>query len=333
MSSVLDSTRVGFREGLIELAEKRDNIVFISTDSIKVVKGEPFIERWPERVVEVGIAEQNGVAVAAGLASSGMVPYICTYAGFLTMRACEQMRTFVGYPGLKVRFVGANGGLHGGNREGVSHQFIEDIGILRTIPGFTILCPADGGQVKKAIIASVDIDGPVYIRIGSGKEDQIFPEETPFPMDQIRVVKSYGNDVALFSYGFILNKVLDAAEILNSRGIGASVIEVPVIKPLDIEGVSSVLSKTRCAVTVEDHNVIGGLGSAVAEVISEYTPASLVRLGLQDVYGESGFPDELLNAYGMSEENIADAALKAMNKRKVFFGGKNDFEYQEKSVR
>jgi len=161
------------------LAEQRDDIVFVSTDSLKVVKGEPFLQRWPERVIEAGIAEANGVAMAAGLASAGLRPFLCTYAGFLTMRACEQMRTFVAYPRMKVRFVGVNAGLFGGNREGVSHQFIEDIGIMRTIPGFTILCPADGDQVKQAVMASVDIEGPVYIRIGSGREERVFPDGTP----------------------------------------------------------------------------------------------------------------------------------------------------------
>ena len=315
MSDQYDSTRVGFRDGLVALAEKRDDIVFVSTDSLKVVKGEPFAARWPDRLIEVGIAEQNGVALAAGLASAGLRPYLCTYAGFLTMRACEQMRTFVGYPKANVRFVGVNAGLFGGNREGVSHQFIEDIGILRSIPGFTILCPADGGQTKQAVLASADIEGPVYIRIGSGREERVFPEGTPFEIGKIRVMRSYGDDVALFCHGFVTNRVLAAAEDLKRSGIGATVVEVATIKPLDAAGIAEVLGRCRCAVTVEDHNVIGGLGSAISEVIAEGTPgaagARLVRLGLQDRYGESGFPDELLDAYGMSAADIAAAAARA----------------------
>ncbi len=316
MSVTKDSTRVGFRDGLIDLAEKRDDIVFVSTDSLKVVKGEPFLERWPERVLELGISEQNGVGVCAGLASTGLTPYICTYAGFLTMRACEQMRTFVGYPGLKVRFVGANGGLYGGNREGVSHQFIEDIGLLRTIPGFTVLCPADGGQVRQAIVASVDVDGPVYIRIGSGKEEKVFPDGTPFPLGKVRIMDKYGEDVALFANGFVLNRVTEAARILNEKGIGATVVEVATVKPLDTAGIKAVLAKTGCGVSIEDHTVIGGLGSAIAELIAEESPASLVRLGLQDTYGESGFPDELLDEYGMSVNDIVAGAERAIRKKK-----------------
>ena len=310
--STIDSTREGFRNALLELAKMRDDIVFVSTDSLKVVKGEPFLEAYPDRVVELGISEQNGVGVCSGLASSGLLPYICTYAGFLTMRACEQMRTFVSYPNLRVRFVGANGGLHGGNREGVSHQFIEDVGILRSMPNFTILCPSDGNQVYQAMLASADVDGPVYIRIGSGREDKVFEDGTPFPIGKIRVIADEGSDVALFCHGFVTNRVLAAAQKLKEAGIGVKVVEVATIKPLDTEGIASILKQTGCAVSIEDHTIINGLGSAIAEVISAGNPAYLVRLGLQDVYGESGFAEELLDAYGMSVEDIVQAAKKAL---------------------
>ncbi len=315
--STVDSTRIGFRDALLKLAGEREDVVFISTDSLKVVKGEPFLERFPDRVVELGISEQNGVGVCSGLAASGLLPYICTYAGFLTMRACEQMRTFVSYPNLKVRFVGANGGLHGGNREGVSHQFIEDVGILRGMPNFTILCPADGGQVYEAMLASVDVEGPLYIRIGSGREDKVFPDGTPFPLGKIRILSDEGDDVALLAHGFVLGRVIEAAKRLKAEGIKAKVVEVATIKPLDREGLVAVLQATGCAVTVEDHTIINGLGSAVAEVIAENVPAHLIRLGLQDVYGESGFPEELLDAYGMRIEDIVSAAKKAVAHKKL----------------
>ncbi|HPE93540.1 MAG: transketolase C-terminal domain-containing protein [Sphaerochaeta sp.] len=315
--STVDSTRIGFRDALLKLAGEREDVVFVSTDSLKVVKGEPFLERFPDRVVELGISEQNGVGVCSGLAASGLLPYICTYAGFLTMRACEQMRTFVSYPNLKVRFVGANGGLHGGNREGVSHQFIEDVGILRGMPNFTILCPADGGQVYEAMLASVDVEGPLYIRIGSGREDKVFPDGTPFPLGKIRILSDEGDDVALLAHGFVLGRVIEAAKRLKAEGIKAKVVEVATIKPLDREGLVAVLQATGCAVTVEDHTIINGLGSAVAEVIAENVPAHLIRLGLQDVYGESGFPEELLDAYGMRIEDIVSAAKKAVAHKKL----------------
>ncbi len=315
--STVDSTRIGFRDALLKLAGEREDVVFVSTDSLKVVKGEPFLERFPDRVVELGISEQNGVGVCSGLAASGLLPYICTYAGFLTMRACEQMRTFVSYPNLKVRFVGANGGLHGGNREGVSHQFIEDVGILRGMPNFTILCPADGGQVYEAMLASVDVEGPLYIRIGSGREDKVFPDGTPFPLGKIRILSDEGDDVALLAHGFVLGRVIEAAKRLKAEGIKAKVVEVATIKPLDRDGLVAVLQATGCAVTVEDHTIINGLGSAVAEVIAENVPAHLIRLGLQDVYGESGFPEELLDAYGMRIEDIVSAAKMAVAHKKL----------------
>ncbi|MFA5447059.1 MAG: transketolase C-terminal domain-containing protein [Sphaerochaeta sp.] len=309
------STRIGFRDAWLTLAKERENVVFVSTDSLLVVRGEPFLQEFPERIVELGISEQNGVGVASGLASSGLVPYICTYAGFMTMRACEQMRTFVSYPNLKVRFVGANGGLHGGNREGVSHQFTEDVGIVRGMPNFTVLCPADGDQVYEAMLASADIDGPVYIRIGSGREERVFPKGTSFEIGKIRTMVDEGDDVALFAHGFVLNRVLEAAKRLKEEGITAKVVEVATIKPLDSEGIVHVLQKTGCAVTIEDHTIINGLGSAIAEVIAEKQPAHLVRLGLQDVYGESGHPEELLDAYGMSVTDIVNAAKRAVENK------------------
>jgi transketolase len=313
--STAEGTRIGFRNGLAELMEKRKDIVLVSTDSLLALRGEPLLKSFPDRVIELGIAEQNGVSVCAGLASSGLVPYIGTYAGFLTMRACEQMRTYVAYPQLNVRFVGCNGGILGGNREGVSHQFIEDLGILRTIPGFTILCPADGGQVRQALLASVDTAGPVYVRLGSGKEEDVFSPGEPFTVGKIKILRDYGDQAALFSYGFTLGRVLAAADELKAKGRGVKVVEVATLKPLDREGIAEVLTRTGCAVTVEDHTVTGALGSAVAEVIAEKAPAALVRLGLQDTYGESGFPDELLDEYGMSIADIVRAVEKLTAKR------------------
>jgi transketolase len=295
---------------------KREDIVLVSTDSLLALRCEPLLKSFPDRVIELGIAEQNGVSVCAGLASSGLVPYIGTYAGFLTMRACEQMRTYVAYPKLKVRFVGCNGGVLGGNREGVSHQFIEDLGILRTIPGFTILCPADGGQARQALLASVDTEGPVYVRLGSGKEEDVFSPDEPFPLGRIRILRDYGDEAALFSYGFTLGRVLAAAQALKAKGLGVKVVEAATLKPFDSEAVADVLTRTGRAVTVEDHTVTGALGSAVAEVIAEKAPASLIRLGLQDTYGESGFPDELLDEYGMSTAAIVRAVEKLVSKKR-----------------
>jgi transketolase len=167
------------------------------------------------------------------------------------------------------------------------------------------------------MLASVDVEGPVYIRIGSGREEQVFPSDTPFPLGKIRTMVDHGDDVALFSHGFVLPRVLEAANRLKELGIGAKVVEVATIKPLDRTGISSILAKTKCAVTIEDHTVVGALGSAIAELIAEETPARLIRLGLQDCYGESGYPDELLDAYGMSIGDVVTSARKLVEKSRI----------------
>jgi transketolase len=304
---MIDSTRTGFSEGLLEAAARYPRIALISTDSVKVVKAEAFAEKYPGRFFELGIAEQQGVDFCAGLAACGIIPYIATYAGFLTMRACEQIRTFVAYPNLKVRIIGANGGMAGGQREGVTHQFFEDIGILRTIPGITILVPADGTQVKKAVLESAGIDGPVYIRIGSGAEERFFDPSLPFEIGKIKTVADYGSDVAVISCGPIIHRALAAVEKLRAEGINAVLAESATIRPLDKAGIGALLGRCGRAVTVEDHQINGGLGSAVAELIAEGFPARLVRLGLQDVFPESGHADALLDAYGLGIDDIAGA--------------------------
>ncbi|MDR3167429.1 MAG: transketolase, partial [Treponema sp.] len=255
-----------------------------------------------------------GVDFCAGLAASGVIPYIATYAGFLTMRACEQIRTFIAYPQLKVRLVGANGGMAGGQREGVSHQFFEDIGILRTIPGITILAPADGGQVKKALIASADRDGPVYIRIGSGAEERFFDPAIPFEVGKIKKVLDYGDDLVLCSYGPVIFRAAAALEALRQEGFRGILAEVATLRPLDVPGISALIRRCGRALTVEDHQINGGLGSAVAEIIAEGCPGVLFRCGLEDRFPESGHADPLLDAYGLSVEAITGAGRRLLGK-------------------
>jgi transketolase len=300
----------------MEAAAGDERIVFVSTDSVKVVQAEPFAQTWPDRFFELGIAEQQGVNFCAGLAASGYIPYIATYAGFLTMRACEQIRTFVAYPHLKVRLVGANGGMAGGQREGVTHQFFEDIGILRTIPGITILAPADGTQTKKAVIASAALDGPVYIRIGSGQEQRFFASSVPFEVGKIKRVLDYGNDVTILSYGPVISRAYAAAKALKEKGVRVTLIEVATLRPLDKEGILEALVRSGKAISVEDHQVNGGLGSAVAELIAEAgCGVTLRRLGLQDKFPESGHTDALLDAYGLSVQDICAAAWLLLKDR------------------
>jgi len=260
------------------------------------------------------------VNVAAGLASCGLVPFLATYSGFITMRACEQVRSFVAYPDLNVKMIGANGGMASGEREGVTHQFFEDVGILRTMPGMTIVVPADADQVAAATKAVARMEGPAFIRIGSGRDPVIDGDFPAFELGKVRFLKAYGNDVAIFVMGFVANRALAAAERLKSEGIHATVVDVHTIKPLDVEAITAVLQKTGAAVTVEDHNIIGGLGSAIAEVSVEEMPAHIARIGLRDVFPESGLPEPLLDKYQIGIQDIVAAAKKVISKKQCSAG-------------
>lgn len=304
----IKSTREAAVKAIMELAENDDKIVIVSPDAVLAGRVTPFMERFPNRLIEVGIAEQDAVDVAAGLATTGMKPIVISYAGFLTMRACEMIRTFIAYPGLNVKLIGLNGGMLGGEREGVTHQFYEDVGILRAMPGVKILTPADAGQVYQATKAMMEVDGPVYLRLGSGREPEVFPEETPFTFGKIREVKRYGDDVAIFASGFIMNRAMEALEQLKAENICATLIDIATVKPLDSKAVAAVLERTNCAVAVEDHNFYGGMSSAICEVACHFHPCRVRRLGLRDVYPRSGQAAELLDAYGLSVQDIVAAA-------------------------
>ena len=312
----IESTRVGFMQGLEALAEKDDRIMMVSADSMLAMRATGFAEKFPDQFVEMGIAEQNAAATAAGLAIDGMIPFFATYAGFITMRACEQIRTFIAYPNLNVKLAGVNSGVAGGEREGVTHQFYEDIAILRAIPNMTILVPADADQARQAAIAAASIPGPVYIRLGSGRDPVFFENNTPFIAGKINVLQQKGNDIALFGNGVLLNRLQKAADELEKRGIGVTLVEVHTVKPIDVEGVTRVLRNCGAAVTAEDHNIIGGLGSAIMETAAENCPVPIARIGLRDCFGGSGNPEDLLDYYGMGVNDIVEAALATI-KRKV----------------
>ncbi len=306
------STREAAMRAVIEHARRDDRVVLVSPDSVLAARALPFLKEFPDRLIEVGIAEQDAVDVAAGLATTGMRPVVVTYAGFLTMRACEMIRTFVAYPGLDVKFIGLNGGMLGGEREGVTHQFYEDVGILRAMPGVAILTPADAHQAYKAADAMMRRPGPAYLRLGSGREPEVFDEAAPFEFARIRRVEAFGNDVAVFASGFIMDRAIAAVHALKAEGILAALWDVSTIKPLDAEGVRGALKGAKCAVTVEDHNIIGALGSAICEAACEMCPRRVERVGLRDQYPRSGPAGALLDAYGISVRDIVEAAKKAM---------------------
>ena len=305
-------TREAFAAAFMELAAEREDIMLVSPDALKAMRAVPFAEKYPERYVEVGIAEQGAVDVAAGIAASSLTPFVVTYAGFLTMRACEQMRTFVAYPNLNVKFVGLNGGIVGGEREGATHQFYEDISILSAIPNIKIFTPADPQQTYEAIKEAYNTPGPVYVRIGSGREIDVYPEGEKFSKDGVRVLKDYGNDATVFANGFIMDRVLDAAEILKEEGIGIKVADVNIIdnsKPN--EKIIDIIKDSEHIFTVEDHNINGGLGSYISCLACENSPVWVKRIGLT-TFGESGPAKELADQYGFSPEAISETIRKSI---------------------
>lgn len=308
------STREAAMLAILEAARKDDRIVIVSPDAVGAARATKFRDEFPDRVIEVGIAEQDAVDIAAGLATTGMKPIVVSYAGFLTMRACEMIRTFVAYPGLDVKFIGLNGGMLGGEREGVTHQFYEDVGIMRSMPGVKIITPADAQQAYLAAQAMLELTGPVYLRLGSGREPEVFPDGTPFAFGKIREVLHYGDDVAIFASGFIMDRAIKAADELKAGGINATLIDVSTVKPLDSEGVAAVLRRCNCAVAVEDHNIFCGMASAICETACQFHPCKVCRLGLRDVYPRSGKAAELLDAYGLAVSDIVAAAKDAMTK-------------------
>ena len=309
--SGIDSTRIAFVKALEKIMDEDPRVVMVSADSIAVFRAAELQAKYPGRVVEVGIAEQNAVMAAAGLASADLIPFVCTYAGFSVMRACEQMRTFIGYPGLNVKFFGANGGMYSGEREGVTHQFFEDLGILRTMIGFNVIAPADAAQTGRAVRDAYETDGPVYVRIGSGRDIVIYENEGP-ATGKIDILAEYGADALVIGCGGVLRSALEAAGALREKGVNVTVVNAATIKPLDGEGLLPLIKCSRAVVTIEDHNYIGGLGSAVCELTAASYPVWVKRLGIQDVYPESGHAEELLLKYGMGAADVERAVMQAL---------------------
>ena len=306
-------TREAFAAALTEMADEGKNVMVISPDSLKAMRAVDFGDKYPERYVECGIAEQGAVDVAAGLASAGVIPFVGSYAGFLTMRACEQMRTFVGYTNLNVKFVGVNAGLLGGEREGVTHQFYEDLAVVSSLPNYTIFTPADPAQCFHAIKKAAEIEGPVYVRAGSGREVDVYDIDAPFAESGITVWKEYGNDAVLFSSGFMLDRVLAAADILKEQGIPVTVADINILYGKDPSEILKVMAKSDQLFTVEDHNINGGLGSYISRLACENRPAYVTRIALT-TYGESGPAKELADAYGFSPEAIAAKVKETLKK-------------------
>lgn len=306
-------TREAFAAAMMDMAEEYKNLVIVCPDSLKAMRAVDFGEKYPDRYVECGIAEQCAVDVAAGLATAGVIPFVGTYGGFLTMRACEQMRTFVGYTNLNVKFIGVNGGLLGGEREGVTHQFYEELSIVSSFPNYTIFTPSDPQQCYEAVNLAVKTPGPVYIRAASGREVDIFPEGTPFSPTGITVMKDYGSDAVIFSNGYVLDRVMKAADLLKDEGINVTAADINILYGKDPSEILKVMAKSNQLFTVEDHNINGGVGSYISRLACENQPAFVTRIALT-TYGESGPAKELADAYGFSPEAIAAKVKETLKK-------------------
>ncbi|MGL4905065.1 MAG: transketolase family protein, partial [Cetobacterium sp.] len=286
------STRQAYGEALVELGRKNKNIVVLDADLTKSTKTNLFQEEFPERHINVGIAEADLIGTAAGLATCGKIPFASTFAMFAAGRAFEQIRNTVAYPKLNVKIAPTHAGISVGE-DGGSHQSIEDISLMRSIPGMVVLSPADATETKKMIFAAAEYNGPVYIRMGRLDVPVLFDESYDFQIGLANTLKE-GTDVSILATGLMTARALEAAEKLEAEGISARVINVGTIKPLDGETVLKAAQETKFLVTAEEHSVIGGLGSAVAEFLSETHPTLVKKVGIYDKFGQSGKGDELL---------------------------------------
>ena len=308
------ATREAYGNALAEFGEKYDFVV-LDADLAAATKTGVFKKKFPERHFDCGIAEGNMMVVAAGLATTGMVPFVSTFAMFAAGRAFEQVRNAIGYPHLNVKIGATHAGISVGE-DGATHQCCEDIATMRSIPGMTIINPADAVEARACVEAAINFDGPVYMRFGRLAIPTLFDKDTyKFEIGK-GVMMSEGKDVSIFATGLMVGMALEANEMLKNDGIDAEVINIHTIKPLDTEMVIKSAQKTGAVVTAEEHSIIGGLGSAVAECLSESCPTPVMRVGVQDTYGSSGPAKEILEYYGLTAKNIAETAKKAVASKK-----------------
>ena len=309
------ATREAYGKALASLADVNKDIVVLDADLSKSTKTADFKAVCEERFFNMGIAEGNMMGVAAGLATCGKVPFVSTFAMFAAGRAFEQIRNSICYPKLNVKVCATHAGLTVGE-DGASHQAIEDISLMRSIPNMTVICPADAVETEAAIKAIAEYDGPCYVRLGRAAVNVINDENTyEFKIGK-GVTLAEGNDVTIVATGIMVDVALEAMEELRKEGINARVINIHTLKPIDREILVKAAKETGAIVTVEEHNVIGGLGSAVSEVITEEIPVPVLKIGVQDVFGESGLPNQLLEAYGLTAVNVVEKAKKAISLKK-----------------
>lgn len=306
------ATRDSYGNGLVELGKIHENIVVLDADLAGATKSGMFKKAFPERHFNCGIAESNMVGVGAGLSTMGLVPFVSTFAMFVAGRAYEQVRNTIGYPHLNVKICATHGGISVGE-DGASHQCCEDFALMRTIPGMTVMCPSDDVEARKMLRAAYEMEGPVYIRFGRAATPVYHDESFAFAVGKGEVLRN-GKDVAIIATGILVPEAIDAGERLAAEGIHARVINMATIKPLDKDIVIQAAEDCGKIVTVEEHNIIGGLGEAVCAVLAENCPVAVHRIGVNDEFGHSGPAAELLKQFGLTSEHIVAHTKKLISK-------------------
>ncbi|MHB0857813.1 MAG: transketolase family protein [Anaerolineae bacterium] len=307
-------TRFAYGDALLEAGQRHPEVVVLDADLYNSTRTVVFRDAFPERFIDMGIAEADMVSTAAGMASCGLIPYCNSFAIFLTAHCYDQIRIQIAYPSLHVVLAGSSGGLTQGP-DGASHQSLEDVALMRALPHMTVLVPADAVETRAMTLAAVEIDGPVYLRLGRYPVPNTFDASYRFALGKANWLRQ-GGDVTLIACGHMLHTTLQAAEVLANRGVQATVLNMGTIKPLDREAVARAASETPLVVTIEEHSVIGGLGSAAAEVLAELggARARLVRLGTLDVFGESGTADEVLAKHGLTAAATAERVVRELGR-------------------
>jgi transketolase len=308
------ATRDAYGDALVSLGKKRNDVVVLDADLSGSTKTSKFAKEFPDRFFNIGIAEQDMMGTAAGLAVGGKLPFVSTFAVFATGRAWEQVRQSICYPNLNVKIVASHAGITVGE-DGGSHQSVEDVAVMRVIPNMTVIVPADGTETMQAIEAAAEHKGPCYVRVGRNKVPTIFGQDYKFKIGKAHVFNE-GHDAAIIATGIMVAEALKARDLLKAEGIDAGVINMSTIKPIDADSVIAAANRCGALVTAEEHSIIGGLGGAVAEVLSEYAPVPLVRVGVKDAFGTSGDQEGLLKHYGVSAEHIASSVREVIEKKK-----------------
>lgn len=307
-------TRSGFGAGLSELGKTNENVVALCADLTGSLKMDEFKENHPERFFQVGIAEANMIGMAAGMTIGGKIPFTGTFANFSTGRVYDQIRQSVAYSGKNVKICASHAGLTLGE-DGATHQILEDLGLMKMLPGMTVINTCDYNQTKAATIAIAEHEGPVYLRFGRPKVANFTPEDQKFEIGK-GVLMNEGKDVTIIATGHLVWEALQAAEMLEEKGISAEVIDIHTIKPLDKTAIINSVKKTGCVVTAEEHNYFGGLGESVARILSQELPTAQEFVATQDTFGESGTPEQLMKKYGLNAEAIVKASEKVIGRKK-----------------